>query len=352
MRLASYPDGGAIYHSVHDSFASLLSLTLRGKHAVAAFGPIYERDPAAALLAPFLRSAADTDWSVDPFTLAPDSVTDRVRAVRREVLGAIALFEDSDEFRELEEWTRAGLVLEICRAHGVPVAGRGLIRVPWRLRGTATGRFGTEPVRGETGGKAWTFNPLSLGPQERSLIVPSSFGRLISVLDFRAMDICSMVSLVPGLAARYEGAHDLHAVTATIMCGLDPPPKARGLIKEQVFVHAYGGDSLLREDFDHFLPELKWLRAKPHGEGARLVQAQSARAFRAALSEALPLLLNDDVRPMFTVHDELALDHSELASDHVDLVATTLARGASQRIRVPYRVNVSTGLTYEDAKHA
>ena len=352
MRLFTFPDGGGAFHSAHDSFSGLLSLTLRGKRAVAALGPIYGIDPATELLAPFHRSVAESGWSCDASVLAPDSVMERARELRRAAVPpSVVLFEGSSEFRELEEWTRAGLVMEVCRARGINLIERGLVRVPWNLRGTVTGRFGTEPVRGESGGLPWTFNPLSLGPADRLRIVPSGTKRLISVLDFRAMDLCSMVSLVPGLRERYGLAVDLHVTTAVIMCGLHPPPEARDLIKREVFVHAYGGESALRRDFEHLLPELGWLRVKSHGEGARLVQTQSARAFRAALSTALPLLLTDDVIPMFTVHDELVLDHYEECSDLVLGVSKAMEEGASQRIGVPYRVNVSRpGRTYEEAK--
>ena len=348
MRLVSFNDGGAVMHSVHDSFAGLLSLTLRGKTAIAALGPIYTTDPAAELLLPFTRSAVETGWQVDPDTLAPKEVLERARKLRREqtALNVTLLFDQSEGFKELIEWTRAGLVLEVCRANGVNYTGRGQIRVPWRLNGTVTGRFGTEPVRGD----GWTFNPLSLGPKDRVAIAPRSPDRRIAVMDFKAMDLCSMVSLVPGLRERYGDNEDRHAVTAAIMCGQNPSAEMRALVKEQLFVHAYGGNSRFRTEFDHFIPELKWLRQQPHGEGARLVQAQSARAFRAALSEALPLLLQPEVMPLFTVHDELALEYSETHSLELVKVAMALERGASQRIGVPYRVGVSTGLAYEDAK--
>lgn len=340
-------------HSVHDSFSPLLSLTLRGKQAIAALGPIYDSDPAADLLRPFHRSAAETGWNVGQETLSPEQVVGRVRRLRQSAIPAASVVFDEDPGRvELVEWTRAGLVLEVCRANGINYSGRGLIRVPWRLRGTVTGRFGTEPVHGQLNGKEWTFNPLSLGPIDRVAIVPRVSGNRIAVLDFKAMDLCSMVSLVPGLRDRYGRHDDLHSVTAVIMCGLDPPPEARDLIKEQIFVHAYGGNSPLRADFERFVPELDWLRRRPHGEGARLVQSQSSRAFRAALSKALPLLLGQSTMPMFTVHDELALEYSESHSNLLAGVAKALEEGATQRIGVPYRVGVSTGVTYEEAKHA
>lgn len=347
MRLLTLPEGGAVYHCAHESFAALLSLTLRGKAAVAALGPIYHRDPAADILRPFLRSAEETRWPVDAQTLAHDQIKERARRVRIEAIPAATfLFPDDPDLVELIDWTRSGLLLEVCRARGVMLSRRGLVRVPWRLRGTVTGRFGVEPVRGD----GWTFNPLSLGPKDREEIVPNGPGRLISVLDFRAMDLCSMISFVPGLSARYGEAEDLHARTAQLLGISGEPDVCRRMVKEQVFVHAYGGQSTLHDSFEARLPELSWLRDKPHGDGARLVQTQSARAFRAALSRALPLLLGEEVRPMFTVHDELALDHSEECSDRVAMVASAMAEAASQRIGVTYRVGVSTGSSYAEAK--
>lgn len=93
-------------HSVEGSFSPLLSLTLRGKRAVAALGPIYAEDPAGALLAPFIRSADVTGWRVSDETLAPDWVREKARDMRREGLlreSLDLLFEDSPGVRELEE---------------------------------------------------------------------------------------------------------------------------------------------------------------------------------------------------------------------------------------------------------
>jgi hypothetical protein len=163
------------------------------------------------------------------------------------------------------------------------------------------------------------------------------------VIDFVAMDLCSMIAVVPGLKDRYVGATDLHDRTANLL-GLP-----REVAKEQLFVHAYGGHSGYRQEFERSFPELNWLRGKPHGDGARLVQTESAKRFRAALSTALPLLVGSDVRPMFTVHDELVLDVSEKGLNQTEDVAMAMWLGAS-RDTVAYRTKVTTGSNYEEAK--
>lgn len=349
MRIVQLPDGTQVYHALDDSFIPALSLALHARPVITALGPIYETDPALELLAPFRRSELEAGWSCVR-ALAPDWIWEEARALRRAAVARATLFDG--DVRELAEWTRAGLVHEIARVRGITVTGRGLLHVRWRLRGTVTGRFGAEPVRGPD----WSFNPLSLGPDERWRVRASSHDRRVAVLDFKAMDMCSMVSLVPGLAARYIDSRDLHATTVLHLFGQDYSlhdfPRLRDLVKQQIFVHAYGGQSELRADFERTLPELTWLRRLPHGEGARMVQAQSARAFRAALSRALPLLAGDRLVPMFTVHDELALDHLEGDSEGLALVAKAMEEGASERIGVPYRMGVCTGSTYEEAKPA
>lgn len=347
MRVLQLPDGTPVYHDLGESLVPLASLLLRDRPAIAALGPLYEEDPAAAILAPFRMTAEATGWTATK-SLAPEWVWERARELRRlAIAGSIELLFDRD-VADLVDWTRAGAVLGYAQHRGIRVKGRGLMHVPWRLRGTVTGRFGTDPVRGP----GWTFNPLSLGVEDRSVIVPRAEDRRIAVLDFRAMDLCSMVSLVPGLADRYRGhENDMHFWTAAVMYGAVPSPERRDEVKRELFVHAYGGKSTLERKFDYHFPELRVLRDLPHGEAGRRVQAQSALAFRAALSRAFPLLTGEEVVPMFTVHDELALDYSERASDLLGGVAKALEEGASQRIGVPYRVGLSTGLSYEEAKH-
>lgn len=352
MRVLELPDGTQVYHDLRGSLLPIVALCLRGRGAIAALGPIYDQDPATEVLRPFRRSAQESGWAREDVgrDLCPEWAWEQARLLRGAGVSRCldVLFEGG--VADLVDWTRAGVVLEMARMRGIRVVGRGLVHVPWRLKGTVTGRFGTEPVRGPD----WTFNPLSLGPDDRWRIRPD-FGRRLAVLDFQAMDLCSMVSLVPGLAPRYAESRDMHMATVFHLFGQDyslhDAPALRALAKEQIFVHAYGGQSSLRQEFERVLPELDWLRRMPHGDGARRVQAQSARAFRAALSRVMPLLLGDGVSPLFTVHDELALEYSEECSGELAGVAKAMEEGASQTIGVPYHVGLSTGVSYEEAKH-
>lgn len=337
----------------------MIRRAVAGQPVIAAHGPIYEEDPADQLMVPFKRSARETDWQgLDEPSLVPESTLDRMRSVRDESVGRIAGSMDFDHgIMDLIDWTRAGLILEIARRAGINVNGRGIMRPEWRLKGTVTGRFGCEPVRGEEGGVRWAFNPLSLGPDDRRRIHPSDAVRHIAVLDFKAMDLCSMLSLVPGMSERYQDAPDPHLRTAEIITeGMGDPSLSlwsiRDAAKREIFVHAYGGESAIKEELAHYLPELDRLREMPPGEAGRMVQSQSALAFRAALSRALPHIVSESIHylPMFTVHDELVLDCSEIGIDRIDGVVSLLEAGASERIGVPYRVGVSTGYTYEEAK--
>lgn len=340
--------GKIIHHSVRADFGALLRAALVGETALAGLGPIYEVDPANAILPPFFRSAREIGLDPDTMTefdIAPLSVLDRARRLRCEELQRWSTAATDVDWTDAGDWTRAGLVLEVASRLGIPLRDRKPVHVKWKMRGTVTGRFGVE-----SGG----FNPLIIArekpnePTSKSLwrdrIVPSSEGRSVVSLDFRAMDLSSMVAVVPNLYSRYVGAIDLHERTAQLV-GID-----RDVAKNELFVHAYGGRSEYSVQFERTLPELNWLRSKPHGEGARLVQKTSAIAFRAALSRALPFLVGDLARPMFAVHDELALDVLSGDTDGLAGIVEALEAGASRRIGVPYRVGVRSGNSYAEAK--
>lgn len=360
MRLRTDILGVPVWHDCRGGFSEMVRRAIADGPIIAAHGPIYEEDPADQLLVPFRRTARETDWQdLDESSLVPESILGRMQKLRDEASSRIAGSMGFDHgVADLIDWARAGLVLEIARRAGISVSGRGVLRPEWRLKGTVTGRFGCEPVRGEDGGKRWSFNPLSLGPDDRWRVHPSDAVRHIAVLDFKAMDLCSMLSLVPGMSERYRDAPDPHLRTAEIITGGMGDPSLslwpiRDAVKREIFVHAYGGESAIKEELSHYLPELDYLRDMPSGEAGRLVQSRSALAFRAALSRVLPHIVRElhHYLPMFTVHDELVLDCSEVGIDRIGEVVSLLEAGASDRLGVPYRVGVSTGYTYEDAKN-
>ncbi len=338
-----------VHHSVRTDFGDLLREALKGNVVYSAMGPIYEIDPGAERLAPFIRSATEVGLDHDimaPSCLAPENVWSRVNTLRREEVERW-IVRETVHWKDVEDWTRAGLVLEVASRLGISLQLGTRAHVKWKMKGTVTGRFGVEP-----GG----FNPMVISREKpekseerknalwRSRVVPSAPGRYIVVIDFRAMDLSSMVSVVPGLRDRYQDTTDLHARTAELV-GIE-----RDAAKLELFVHGYGGHSAYAKQFEKHLPELSWLRNKPHGEGARLVQRTSATAFKAALSNALPLLVGDDIRPMFTVHDELTLDVLYESMEKVKKVTKALEVGASERIGMPYTVGVKVGRDYAEAK--
>ncbi len=329
-----------VHHSVRESFGYLLRRALHGTDVYAAHGPIYDHDPAADLLAAFVRSAREVGLEPDLLSiqeLTTERVIEKAICIRHDQIekwSQEALARDWDDVRD---WTRAGLVLEVAARRGVPMRDGSRPYVRWKLRGTMTGRFGVE-----SGG----FNPLVIPKDRRSEIAPSH-GRSIAVIDFRAIDLCSMLHLAPGLRDRYVGTTDLHARTAELT-GLD-----RDVAKKELFVYAYGGNSQHTQTFARLLPELRWIRGTSSEEAranAQLVQKTSATAFKAALSRALPLLVDDRIRPMFTVHDELALDVLSEALPEVRSVTKALEEGASERIGVPYTTGMTVGRSYGEAK--
>jgi hypothetical protein len=181
------------------------------------------------------------------------------------------------------------------------------------------------------------------------MITASDACRMVAVLDYRAMDLCSMISLVPGLSERYGSHPDLHARTAEITC------LSRAEAKQNLFVYAYGGvvEPHILDVFSSKIPELaKWFHSMAHGEGARRIQSASAIAFRAGLSNALPMLVGQHIMPMFTVHDELVLDVSDVGQSMLAGVTKAMEDGASQRIGRAYSVRSSTGYTYQEAKNS
>lgn len=331
-----------VFHSVREDFGDLLRMALRDEKAVAALGPLYEDDPAADLLRPFVRSMHETGWAVHAEgMLAPDEVLARAKVLRDEVGAKI----NWSSAQDLIEWTRAGLVLEIARRRGVRFAGRGLIHFDWKMRGTVTGRFGCETHRSVGG---WSANPLTLNIDERRRIVASDAVRSVVVLDFKAMDVCSMTAIVPGLGEIMEGHPDPYSRVAELT-GL-----SRDKAKLSFLTWAYGGvvePYILDELWRCFRPISDFTKHLDHGQFPRMVQTVSAQAFRAGLSMALPKLVGELWIPMFCVHDELALDTSEWGLDRIKEVQSALEIGASQTIGAPYRVGVSAGYTYEEAKN-
>ena len=324
----------SVYHSVREDFVPLMKSVFKFEErpGVAALGPIYE-DPAADVLAPFVRSAKEAGLDPDSVRiLAPEWARERALQLRADRISQWASTASERDWKDVHDWTRAGLVLEIASRLGIPLRNGTREHVRWKLRGTVTGRFGVENG---------SFNPLTINRDHRSRIVPSGPGRRIHVLDFRAMDLCSIVSLFPSLSSRYSGASDLHQRTADLV-GVD-----REVAKKELFVFAYGGHSGYQREFSERLPELVPVRGS---DLARRVQETSALAFRAALSKALPLLFGGDPRPLFTVHDELVLDvHEDRAADVHDVI-TALERGASERIGFPYSVDMKVGRDYGEAK--
>ncbi len=340
-----------VYHSVRESFGPLLRATLVGEKVSAALGPMYDTDPGEKHLAPFIRSAKesglDPEW-LEGSSLAPSWVLERVKGIRIGRVDGWNMDALDKDWEEAVEWTRAGLVLEIASRRGIHLSDGLMAHVKWKMKGTVTGRFGVE---------AGGYNPLVIARERnegrgqyalwRSRIVPSGPNREIATIDFRAMDLCSMIAVTPGLAEKYQGTTDLHGRTAEIV-GID-----RDVAKIELFIHAYGGRSKYAKEFEARLPELRWIHGSSKEEAsanACLVQKTSARAFRAALSKALPLLTGEDIRPMFTVHDELTLDVLRGHKDGLSLVTKALEEGASERIGVPYTVGMSIGRNYAEAK--
>lgn len=361
MQLAC--DGIDVFHDVRTDFLPLMRRALEGKLIAAAHGPIYEKDPAEELLYPYVRADVETGWSMvnrEPDGV-PEHVLEQARQKRQLLLdnwmGSGPWWDGTNhDFEMLNHWARAGLVLEICRRRGVNVRGLGKAHNTWKLKGTQTGRFGAYAY-GSSNVWPHGFHPLTIPEHQRDLVVPSVGGRMICVMDFKAMDLCSMMSLVPGLSERYGETIDYHARTAELLFGKEgaKEPTARDVAKIEVFVHAYGGHSSLKDLFTEKIPELEHARHRynEQGEFARRVQTKSSEAFRAALSNALPMLMGEDIIPMFTVHDELVLDITDTTGyvDCIDL-AIKLEEGASKWIGTKYRVEPSFGLDYAKAKAA
>lgn len=333
--------GYAFYHSVRGSVTPLLKASLTGegdcgRNVIACLGPIYENDPAAEVMAPFYRSLREigvTDpEEVGLHMVAPEPVLRSALTARK---AWVEWWENEmlpQDLRDAVDWTRAGLVLEIASRLGIPLREGVKAHVKWKMRGTVTGRFGVEPG---------SFNPLVIPKDQRRRVVADGPDRSVVSLDFRAMDLSSMLSLFTGLRSKYDGATDLHGRTAELL-GVD-----REVGKKELFVYAYGGNSQYESKLRALLPELDVMRGP---DLAREIQRRSATAFKAGLSRALPLLFGGDVRPMFAVHDELVLDSQNDRMDDVAGVARALEEGASERMGVPYSVGMEVGRNYEEAK--
>ena len=344
MQLGVY-DGTTIYHSVASSLGKMLEEVIHGRPVIAAHGPLYSDDPAKDRLAPFVNSAERSGWKVDEGDgLAPDHV---MAAVLQDRWGsAVKALDSIEDQGEILDWSRAGLVLELGSRWGITIRGRGQVHPVPKLRGSTTGRFGYEG----TYVGAWRWNPLTIPENERQFVVPSDVGRKIAVIDFRGIDVCSMISLSPGLRDRYGEIDDPHVRTAELLLGHFPTKQVRDAVKEETFIYAYGGETVLERLFDEAIPELRVFRKMEPGEAGRKVQERSARTFRSALSEALPSLIRTECRPMFVVHDELVLDvlegREQMAMETLDL----MERGASRSSGIRHVAGITWGRDYSEAK--
>ena len=334
-----------MWHDCTSGFGEMLRLCLSGSAVIAALGPIYETDPASDLLFPFRRSAGESGWKIsEERDLAPDHIIQEAMRLRSE-LACTRLSSMADRHEDLVRWSRAGLVLEIARRRGINVRGLGTLHPNWKLKGTVTERFGCDPLRLGS----MTFNPLSLGPEQRGLIVPStlSVDREVCVLDFKGMDMCSMISVIPGLGELFVGSEDHHQRTADL-AGL-----SRDEAKQAFLSWAYGSSlpgspEVSKRLSDRFPMVKRFTGGLAFGEFPRIVQRTSSRAFRAALSEALPLLLSESLVPMFTVHDELVVDRDR--SSPLEELVSALESGATRAIGSRYVIRCQSGDTYATAK--
>lgn len=339
--------GIVVYHDVRASFGDMLRMSLKGERCVAALGPIYPKDPGEHVIAPFVRSAIETGYtSLPEEKLVPDHTLELLHEIRQHSCSGPFMLWKDEEWNDAVNWSRAGLVLEIARRRGVHFSGRGVIHFNWKMRGTVTGRFGCETYHGSN----WTLNPLTLSEDDRRRCRPSDAVRHVAVLDFKAMDVCSMAAIIPEFGAIIGDHTDPYTKIADVI-GRN---WSRDDVKRNFLVWAYGGvvdPDVLGEFWYHMRPVHDFTCKLPHGEFPRMVQTVSAQAFRAGLSRALPLLVTDHYIPMFTVHDELTLDVSEVGLDRIKDVQIALESGASEAIGRAYRVGVSTGYTYEEAKN-
>ncbi len=335
--------GATIFHDVAGSLGVMLERALVNHPVIAALGPIYEIDPAHETLVPFLKTAATTGWTIaDERGLAPR----RVLEMARELRFSAAVNGIVGDISALVDWTRAGVVLELGSHWGITLCGVGNVHPKPRLKGSVTGRFGYEGVI-SPGRAKW--NPMTIPSDDRWRVVPSGPGRRIVVIDFRAMDLCSMVCLVPELREQYK-TDVTHERTARILISRDPEPNEISTIKRETFTYAYGGTTLLADAFYTRFPGLAALHQMPKGEAGRMVQERSAVTFRAALSRALPALISPECRPMFTVHDELVLDVTDRRSDLAERVCDLMEEGATEATGVVHTVRLSWGNDYESAK--
>lgn len=349
MILENVRDGFVVAHDLSDfdSFSILMKRALENQNIGVALGPLYDKDPAVSIIEAFKRSATESNWNCTPAQMFPEEVNSRIKSIREAAVANIV-----DDIT-LNQWARAGLVLEIASIYGINIGIRK-IHPRWKLNGTVTGRFGcsTEQIVSAWDNEMWYFSPLTIPEAKRNLIVPSSKDRRIATIDFNGIDVCSMFAIAKSVPKEYEDCDDIHRATAKILFETnDPTDLNRDVSKIEIFKYAYGGHTEYMNLFAKKLAQLSMFRDMPPGEAGKLVQSVSAIAFRAALSKALPSLTSLDVKPMFTVHDELVLDYSRGHEDKVLEVSKQMELGATEMNLFPYRTRVKlNGKHYGEVK--
>lgn len=329
-----------VYHSVDEDFNRMIDCAVNGKNVYAALGPIYKTDPAKSVVDPFILSAKNSFYkSLSDDLLFPADAYERIKSIRNSAIDRSSL-----NFQEINEWTRAGLFLHIASKYGVKIAKYGMIHPKWNLNATETTRFGVETVKI----KDRSINLLSLNDDIRNHIIPSDSIREIAVLDFIAIDFCSIEVL---FGIKRETFDPYESIAIKLNC-------ERKEAKVAFLSWCYGSTAIeqnkrliLEKSFPSIAEEIK---KNEHGFVARLVQTASASIFRTALSSILPKVYNSiDFIPMFTVHDEIVLDISPRAIDMglLDDIKSTIENAVNIKSNYQYCIRISTGYTYGEAKN-
>lgn len=319
------------------------------QQAMAADRIIYEKDPASSFLDPFRRSQDYSGYGpLDPEALAPKWALERADEIRND-LGSYLLESKAVNIQSAIRCTRALLVHVIASKAGWRFDGE-IFHPDWWANGTETGRFGVSSFKRIRASRVRSISPHRIWEEDRCFVVPSAPDRQIAVLDFKAMDLGSMISMVPELLQRYQSLGpitDLHQRTAELL----GENVTREQAKLELFRHAYGGKSELAQLFRDRIPELVWFSSEPAANAGRAVQTKSSEVFKSALSRALPLLTSLEAVPMFTVHDELVLDVEGGRNGAVwaSEVAHEMERGAAE-LGSPCKVEVKIGSDYGAAK--
>lgn len=325
------------YHSIRQNQYEVFNDLKNNKNFIVCSGPVYKTDPAASLIEPFIKSCEISNYKFDE-SIIPKGIQQSFNDNRKSYIEKSI---NQNDINNLLNWSLYAAVLENAYINGVSV-GINKLHVDYVLNNTITSRDGYVTTH--------DFNPHFITNEFSHYIKPSDYLRNVVILDFKAMDVFSMMTLFPSVSKFFEDTNDPYSVISS-MCSIERKEAKISFLK-----WAYGGkiSSDIEVKFiNNFNEIFECSRKLQHGEFARTVQTVSSIIFRASIaSVAKELIFSKHFIPMFTIHDSIILDTSDYGIENIKTVIDKMEQKTFTESGIKYRISLNCGYTYFEAKNS